>query len=90
MKKTIKYFACMAVVILACQIIWAKDKYTVTVLPFSLHSSENIEYVRQGIGDMLVSRLSVSDKIEVTGKDVVQNTLAKQALKTLIWRMSIR
>lgn len=83
MKKTIKYFACMAVVILACQIIWAKDKYTVTVLPFSLHSSENIEYVRQGIGDMLVSRLSVSDKIEVTGKDVVQNTLAKTGAKDL-------
>ncbi|MCK7469663.1 MAG: hypothetical protein MZU95_01795, partial [Desulfomicrobium escambiense] len=53
----------------------AKEKYTVTVLPFSLHSAENIEYVRQGIGDMLTSRISVSDKIEVTRKEIVQEAL---------------
>ena len=54
-----------------------------TVLPFSLHSAENIEYVRQGIGDMLVSRISVPDKIEVTRKDVVQDILKKSGTKEL-------
>lgn len=66
--------------LLCIQTAWAKDKYTVTVLPFTLHSSENIEYIRQGIADMLASRLSASDRIDVTSKDVVADLL-KQADK---------
>jgi TolB-like protein len=83
MKRIIKYLLCLAIILLATQAIWAKEKYTVTVLPFSLHSAENIEYVRQGISDMLVNRISVADKIEVTRKDVVQNLLNKSVAKEL-------
>lgn len=82
MKKTISVFFLLTVLLLAAT-IWAKDKYTVAVLPFSLHSAENIEYVRQGIGDMLISRIAVPDKIEVTGKDVVQNVVSKSGTKEL-------
>jgi TolB-like protein len=83
MKKTISVILCTLAVLLVVVTVWAKEKYTVTVLPFSLHSAENIEYVRQGIGDMLVSRISVSDKIEVTRKDVVQDVLKKSGAKEL-------
>ena len=83
MKRIIKYLLCLTIILLATQAIWAKEKYTVTVLPFSLHSAENIEYVRQGISDMLVSRISVADKIEVTRKDVVQDALNKSGAKEL-------
>ena len=83
MKRIIKYLLCLAIILLATQAIWAKEKYTVTVLPFSLHSAENIEYVRQGISDMLVNRISVADKIEVTRKDVVQDLLNKSVAKEL-------
>lgn len=83
MKKTISVILFLVTILLVAGTIWAKEKYTVTVLPFSLHSAENIEYVRQGIGDMLISRISVSDKIEVTRKDVVQDLLKKTGAKEL-------
>ncbi len=83
MKKNIKILLCLTLIVLTAHTLWAKDKYTVTVLPFSVHSSENIEYVRQGIGDMLVSRISVSNKIEVTGKDIVSDILKKTGAKEL-------
>jgi len=51
--------------------LWAKDKSTVAVLPFAVHSAENIDYVRQGIGDMLASRISAGEKIEVIGGEGV-------------------
>ena len=51
--------------------LWAKDKSTVAVLPFAVHSAENIDYVRQGIGDMLASRISANERIEVIGRDGV-------------------
>jgi len=83
MKKTISVILCLAALLLVVASVWAKEKYTVTVLPFSLHSADNIEYVRQGIGDMLTSRISGSEKIEVTSKDVVQNVLKKTGGKEL-------
>jgi len=68
-------------VLLTAQTLAAKEKHTVAVLPFSVHSSENINYVRDGIADMLTSRISASDKIEVTGKDVVLEVLKKSGIK---------
>jgi TolB-like protein len=47
----------------------AKDKISVIVLPFSVHSSENLEYVRQGVWDMLSNRLSSNDQIQVISKE---------------------
>ena len=66
MRKTLQYIFCLTIILLASGSLWAKDKYTVTILPFSLHSAENIDYVKQGIEEMLTSRISVSDKITVT------------------------
>jgi len=83
MKKTIRVILCLAVVMMMTQMIGAKEKYTVTVLPFALHSAENIEYVRQGIGDMLISRISASDKLEVTRRETVQDVLKKFGSKDL-------
>jgi TolB-like protein len=57
--------------------LWAKDKYTVTILPFTLNSAENIDYVKQGIEEMLSSRLSASDKISVTNRNIVARELKK-------------
>ena len=46
--------------------LWAKDKKSVAVLPFALNSADNINYVQQGILDMLSSRIASTDKIDVT------------------------
>lgn len=83
MKKTIRVILCLAMVLMMTQMPGAKDKYTVTVLPFALHSAENIEYVRQGIDDMLISRISASNKLEVTRKETVQDVLKKSGSKEL-------
>ncbi|TFG90477.1 MAG: hypothetical protein E4H15_07520 [Syntrophobacterales bacterium] len=62
-------------------LVWAEEAKTsvkrVAVLPFSVHSSEDITYVRDGIWDMLISRLSVSDGIRVSAKQEVKEALVK-------------
>ena len=62
---------------------WSKEKTILSVLPFSVHSAENIEYVQQGIWDMLNSRISANDKIEVTTKDTVLANLKEADKKEL-------
>jgi len=75
MKNSCKWVVGILFLLVSLQPLWAKDKYTVAVLPFSVHSAENIDYVRQGIGDMLASRISVSEKLEVVGRDSLFNAL---------------
>ena len=84
MKKFLGIFLCLSVLMLTPSGLTAKDKTTVAVLPFAVHSAENIDYVRQGIWDMLASRISVSDKIEVTSKETVLEALKKQEGKELV------
>lgn len=62
---------------------WARDKSTVAILPFSVASAENIDYVQQGIWDMLTSRISVDGKIAVINKDIVITNLKESAKKDL-------
>jgi TolB-like protein len=74
---------CLSVLLLSPAGLTAKDKTTVAVLPFTVHSADNIDYVQQGIWDMLASRISVSDKIELTSKDTVLSALKSQGGKEL-------
>ena len=61
----------------------AKGEKTVAVLPFAIHSAENIDYVGQGIWDMLSSRIAVTDKIEVISKDSVLQAMKGKEGKDL-------
>lgn len=83
MKKFLGIFLCLSVLMLTPSGLTARDKTTVAVIPFTVHSAENIDYVRQGIWDMLASRISISDKIEVTSKEIVLEALKKQEGKEL-------
>lgn len=84
MKKLWGTIFCLSFLLLATSSgAMAAEKKTVAVLPFSIHSAENIDYVRQGIWDMLASRISVSDKIQVASKDVVLEALKKQSGKDM-------
>jgi TolB-like protein len=62
----------------------AKGEKTVAVLPFAVHSAESIDYVKQGIWDMLSSRIAVTDKIEVISKDSVLQALKGKEGKDLV------
>ncbi|MGB5217489.1 MAG: VCBS repeat-containing protein [Smithella sp.] len=72
-----------AIILLTATTLWAKDKYTVTILPFSLHSAENIDYVKQGIEVMIASRISASDKISLTDKNAVLAEIKKSDIKEI-------
>lgn len=83
MRNSYRWVAGLLFLIVSVQPLWAKDRNTVAVLPFSIHSAENIDYVRQGIGDMLASRISVNEKIDVIGKDSVLAALQEIAGREL-------
>jgi len=83
MRNSYRWVAGLLFLIVSVQPLWAKDRNTVAVLPFSIHSAENIDYVRQGIGDMLASRISVNEKIDVIGKDSVLAALQEAAGREL-------
>lgn len=61
----------------------AKEAKKVAILPFSIHSAENIDYVKTGIWDMLFSRIAVSGKIDVASKDSTINALKEVGKKSL-------
>ena len=77
MKIYLKIIFCLTLVIMFTGSLWAKDKYVVTVLPFTTHSAENIDYLKQGIGNMLSSRIAVPGKIDVTARNLVAAEMKK-------------
>jgi TolB-like protein len=83
MKNSYKWLVCLFYLIAAVQPLWAMGEKTVAVLPFTVHSADNIDYVRQGIGDMLSSRISVNEKIEVVSRDAVLAALKETGGKEL-------
>ena len=83
MKNSCKWFVCLICIFVAAPSLWAKEKTSVAVLPFSVHSADNIDYVRRGIGDMLSSRISISEKIEVISPDAVLTALKETGGKEL-------
>jgi TolB-like protein len=62
---------------------WAKEKLSIAILPFSVSSAENIDYVQQGIRDILTFRISLNGKIDAINKDIVLANLKESAKKEL-------
>jgi len=83
MKKISVFFLCLFMIVSIAGSSWAKETKTIAVLPFSIHSAENIDYIKNGIWDMLISRLSASGKLDVMRKDSVAGELGKTGKKTL-------
>jgi TolB-like protein len=83
MKNIFRFLIIFLFVGLLCGSLWAKEKKMIAVLPFVVNSAENIDYVKQGIWDMLSSRISVTDKIDVVSKDVTINALKNESNKAM-------
>ncbi|MEW6615904.1 MAG: VCBS repeat-containing protein [Thermodesulfobacteriota bacterium] len=58
-------------------ITYADNIIKVAVLPFQINSSENLDYLKKGILDMLTSRISVEDKIVVLENTRVNEVLSR-------------
>jgi TolB-like protein len=52
--------------------------YKVAILPFVIHSEENLDYLREGIYDMLASRITVEGKIDVIDRSLVEHALYEE------------
>jgi TolB-like protein len=52
--------------------------YKVAILPFLIHSQENLDYLREGIYDILASRVIVEGRIEVIDRSLVERTLFEE------------
>ncbi|HDQ05063.1 MAG TPA: hypothetical protein ENN23_11015 [Deltaproteobacteria bacterium] len=83
MNKYLKLTLYLSLLLIFAATLWAKDKYIVTVLPFSTHSAENIDYLKDGIGNMLSSRVAVPGKINVTAQNVVLQEMKKTKSRDL-------
>lgn len=49
--------------------------YKVAILPFIIHSQENLDYLREGINDILTSRITVEGRIIVIERTLVERIL---------------
>jgi len=49
--------------------------YKIAILPFLIHSQENLDYLREGINDILTSRITVEGRIIVIERTVVERAL---------------
>lgn len=83
MRKTLQYILCLLIILSFASAAWAKDKYTITILPFTANSADNIDYVKKGISEMLTTRISVPGKIEVTDKDALAAEIKKSKIKEI-------
>ncbi|MCD6152602.1 MAG: VCBS repeat-containing protein [Syntrophobacterales bacterium] len=83
MKKIFVLFICIFMIISSALSLWATENKTVAILPFSVHSAENIDYIKNGIWDMLLSRLSSSGQIDVIKKHSITEALKKVGKKDM-------
>ncbi len=52
--------------------------YKVAILPFLIHSQENLDYLREGIYDILASRITVEGGIVVIERSIVERALYEE------------
>ena len=52
--------------------------YRVAILPFLIHSQENLDYLREGIYDILASRITVEGRIEIIERSIVERALYEE------------
>jgi TolB-like protein len=52
--------------------------YKIAILPFLIHSQENLDYLRDGIYNILASRLSVEGRMIVIDQSVVERALYEE------------
>jgi TolB-like protein len=49
--------------------------YKVVILPFMIYSQENLDYLREGINDILTSRITAEEEIVVVERSIVERAL---------------
>ena len=68
-------FALIVLILFLLSPTLAEQPLKVAILPFKIHSQENIAYLSKAIYDMLAARLSAEGKIEVVPEPQVEKAL---------------
>ena len=64
--------------------------YKVAILPFVINSQENLDYLREGIYDILASRITVEGRIEVIDRSMVERALYEDGPPALTREQRLR
>ena len=75
-------FCCLSI-LLAASVTCAQPRdaqkiYKVAILPFLIHSQENLDYLREGIYDILASRITVEGRIVIIDRTTVERALYEE------------
>jgi hypothetical protein len=58
-------------------VVWAADVAKVALLPLNINAPDRLDYLRDGLQDIMASRLTWEGKVQVLEKALVQKALAK-------------
>ena len=58
-------------------VVWAAEPLKVALLPLTINAPDRLDYLRQGLLDIMASRISWEDKVLVLDKELTQKALAK-------------
>jgi len=58
-------------------LVWAADAAKVALLPLTINAPDRLDYLRNGLQDIMASRISWEGKVLVLDKELVQKALAK-------------
>jgi TolB-like protein len=67
----------LAMVTISALPTFGESTVRVAILPFQIHSAENLGYLKEGIYDIISSRLAASGEIDVIGKSPIERVLAE-------------
>lgn len=63
--------------VLTVPFAWAQGPKTVAILPFKVNAAEDLTYLREGIGDMLASRLALQEEVAIVNQGLVRQKIAE-------------
>jgi TolB-like protein len=84
MKGFLRSFIIISLILFTFSSLWAEGKKSIAIIPFTMDSEESLSYIKQGLWDMLTSRISATDKLEVVSKDRILIALNDMGNKDMV------
>jgi len=83
LKETFSVFAIVQILFLCCAAGVSARDYTVALVPFRMNADESIEYIENGVRDMIASRMSYDAPITLIEQGLVHDELSKTSSREL-------
>ena len=73
--KRFSFSMILIAVVLCTTVALAKKPYRVLILPFTIHSDQDLSFLKKGVGNMLSTRLTVADEVVAISIEATQEML---------------